>query len=68
MRSGAHTWKYLSYFLMGERVSFHMCHISVLPKNPIVSTAAIRSPLYPASMMPTELARRILVLLMLDLG
>ena len=67
-RSGAHTWKDLSYFLMGERVSFQTCHISVLPKKPIVSTAAIRSPLYPASIIPTELARRILVLLMLDLG
>jgi len=53
---------------MGERVSFQMCHISVLPNSPIVSTAAIRSPRYPASMIPTELARRILVLLILDLG
>jgi len=34
----------------------------------MVSTAAIRSPLYPASIIPTELASRILVLLMLDLG
>ena len=67
-RSGAHTWKYLSYFLTGDKVSFQMCHISVLPKSPMVSTAAMRSPRYPASMIPTEFARRILVLLMLDLG
>ena len=67
-RSGAHIWKYLSYFLIGDNVSFQVCHISALPNKPMVSTAAMMSPRYPASMIPTEFARRILVLLILDLG